>query len=161
MSKQISLTQGRVAIVDDEDYEELMRYKWHAHRDHSGAFYARRQAPRVDGKQSAVQMHRQILGTQPGDDVHHRNHATLDNRRANIQNCSRVQHHAGRRKLTGCSSRFKGVNWHKRDKKWEARIQYGGKRQFLGLFSNEADAARAYNVAALEHLGELALLNAV
>ena len=79
--RTIELTQGQVALVDDRDYDELSRFKWYALRDHGGTFYAQRHAPRVDGKQRTILMHRVILDVQPGQDVDHANHDTLDNRR--------------------------------------------------------------------------------
>ena len=41
----------------------------------------------------------------------------------------------------------KGYRFHKRDKKWEARIKVNGKQIFLGAFSNEHDAHEAYLTA--------------
>ena len=40
--KLIELTQDKCAQIDDEDYENLNQYKWHAHKD-GLTFYARRQ----------------------------------------------------------------------------------------------------------------------
>ena len=157
--KEIPLTRGYVAIVDDSDYADLTQWKWYAHHRKSGAFYAARR--RVNGKQGVVKMHRQILGALPGEDVHHANHKTLDNRRSNITRCTRSQHHASRRKRAGCSSQFKGVHWRRDVGCWRAEIQHNGKKHHLGLHDDEREAARAYNVAALDHFGEFALLNEV
>ena len=162
MSREIPLTQGKVAIVDDRDFDELSRFKWQTTRDRSGTFYAVRTTTRVGDKPRTVRMHRQILGAVAGEDVDHANHDTLDNQRHNIRTCTPSQNHGNRRKPRGaCSSRFKGVYWHKASKKWSARIKHQAKQHSLGYFDDERDAARAYNVAALEHFGEFALLNEI
>lgn len=157
--KEIPLTRGRVALVDDLDFGELNEHKWYAMRHLSGTFYAKRSVPQVDGKRGSVLMHRQILGAQPGEDVDHRNSDGLDNQRANIRRCTRTQNNANARKRPGTSSRFKGVC--KRGCKWEARINIAGKRWGLGRFDDEFDAALAYNVAALDEWHEFALLNVI
>ncbi len=161
--KEISLTQGYVAIVDNEDYEELMRHKWYAHRDsRTGTWYAQRNVPQGNGKQTTSPMHRVILGAGPGEEVDHRNGDGLDNRRSNVRLCTKAQNTANRRKRRdACSSRFKGVARHKATGKWRARIMCGGKPKYLGLFADEIEAARVYNAAALKHFREFALLNVI
>ena len=161
--KEIPLTQGFAAIVDDCDYEELMRFKWYAQKDSgTGAYYARRTMPRANGKQCKIQMHRQILDTQPGQPVDHANHDTLDNRRANIRKCTPSQNQGNRRKrLRAASSQFKGVYRRKDTSRWCARIRFVGNLRSLGYFDEEVEAARAYNVAASELFGEFALLNII
>ncbi len=161
MSKDIPLTQGYVAIVDDGDYQELAQYKWYAHRVTGGDFYAVRNTPTINGKRLKVKMHRQILGAMPTEQVDHRSHDTLDNRRANIRKCTRSQNQANREKKRGCASRHKGVTRRKDSTRWRARIKHQGRWHRLGTFDDERDAARAYNVAALEYFGEFAFLNEV
>ncbi len=159
--KEIPLTQGYVAIVDNEDYEELMRWKWYAAIQESQPVARRNTRKAEGGKRRVVLMHRQILRALPGEDVDHANHTTLDNRRSNIRRCTPSQNQGNRCKSTGCSSRFKGVRWHKGAHKWCAQIKYRGVSRHLGLFTDELDAARAYNVAAVEMFGQFALLNDV
>ena len=155
--KEILLTRGYVAIVDDEDYEELSKHKWYAALRPGGP----RAARTVRGEKRNVFMQRQILGALSGEQVDHRNHETLDNRRVNIRKCTVSQNHANRRKQPGTSSRFKGVHWRKGAGCWQAEIQYNGKKHHLGLHDDERAAARAYNAAAIEYFSEFALLNEV
>ncbi|KKN85747.1 hypothetical protein LCGC14_0275520 [marine sediment metagenome] len=160
--KEIPLTQGFVSLVDDEDYEWLSLWKWYAAVSvQAGGPRAVRVAPKADGGSGhrIIYMHRVILDAQPGEDVDHANHDTLDNQRKNIRRCTRSQNLMNSRKRLGCSSRYKGVYWHKRDRRWLAQIQKEGKRYHLGCFSNERDAACAYDLAAVEYFGEFASPN--
>ena len=155
MSKEVPLTQGYVAIVDDGDYEELMQYKWHAHKVTRSIVAERTEC----GKK--IMIHRHIMQAPPGMVVDHANHDTLDNRRSNLRVCSSRENQRNRRKVSGCSSEFKGVCWNKLRKRWQVRIQADDRRIALGNYENERDAARVYNIAAVEYFGEFAVLNDV
>ena len=56
-------------------------------------------------------------------------------------------------------SKYKGVYWHKKDKRWQAQIGENKKRTYIGSYTNEMDAARAYDKKAKELHGEFARLN--
>ena len=160
--KQIELTRGQVALVDDADYVWLNQWKWLAHRSgHGGDFYADRQSPRINGKQHVISMARQILGLEFGDkrEADHRNHRTLDNQRDNLRICTHAENLYNQQTQQNTSSQFKGVSWHKRDKKWQASIRVDGKLIGLGYFKLELNAALAYDAAALKYFGEFACLN--
>lgn len=163
--KEIPLTQGQVALVDDEDYEELSKYKWQVRATRrAGVFYAVRTVTRKGRSAQSIYMHRQIMGATKGQDVDHRNGNGLDNRRENMRLCSRAQNIQNKRKIVACSSQYKGVSFYRRRRCWEAYINRpnesgNGKRERLGYFKAELDAAKAYNSAAREMFGEFALLN--
>jgi len=91
-------------------------------------------------------------------EVDHRNHDTLDNKDNNLRICKHIENCRNIRKRSGCTSKHKGVSWHKKLEKWIARIMFN-KAVYLGSFKNEIDAAEAYNQAALKYFGEFANLN--
>lgn len=162
--KFIPLTGEAVAIVDDEDHQDLSEFRWILQKATSGLLYAGRFDP-GGGKtrkmpQRFIAMHRAILKAGPSEAVDHKNGDGLDNRRVNLRLCTLSQNQRNRRKITG-SSQYKGVCWNRNCKKWQAQIKIAsGKSMYLGIFENELDAARAYDSAALEHFGEFAATNA-
>jgi hypothetical protein len=157
--KEIPLTQGKVALVDDEDYEYLMQWKWHAHRHKRGWAAARRKTFSV-GVSRIVMMHRELMNPPDGLDVDHIDHNELRNCRVNLRICSRSENNGNQRKQDlPRSSKFKGVTWHKDGQKWMAQIQHGKKHYYLGLFGTEQEAARSYDNRAVEFFGFFACLN--
>ena len=163
MAREIPLTQGYVAIVDDEDYEWLAARSWHIQKsqrrkDGSMRLYAAGYEL-VDGRTKVPSMHRVILGAPRGLMVDHKNGNGLDNRRENLRIATGSQNNANAPKRANCSSRFKGVSWFKNLQRWNAKIKINGRLKHLGYFTDEREAARAYDAAALEHFGEFARLN--
>ena len=159
MSQTISLTQGRFTIVDDGDFEWLNQHKWHWKSKPTGTGYAMRDV-RENGRWKHIYMHRIILSPQGGREPDHINGDGLDNRRCNLRSCTRSQNNMNSRKRRGCSSRYKGVCWNSRDRKWEARIRVNGRLKQLGYFDDEQEAAAAYDVAAHKLFGQFARVNA-
>ena len=153
--RTIELTQGYVASVDDADFDRVSAHRWCANKNRHTVY-----AYRKDGRRT-VYMHRFICGvTDPEVKVDHRNRNGLDNQRRNLRDCSNGQNSMNQRKRRdGVSSKFKGVCWHKRDRKFQADIRLNGRSKFLGMFVSELDAALAYDTAAREHFGEFALCN--
>jgi len=158
-TKRIPLTQGKFAIVDGEDYECLSKHKWHAHREHSGVYYARSNKKVVAGKHVTIFMHRLILNVPEGMQTDHINHDGLDNRRKNLRVCTRAQNQHNRRATKRASSRYKGVGWRMRTRKWAAYINKDGSCRFFRYFRYEVRAAKAYDEQASKLFGEFACPN--
>jgi hypothetical protein len=152
---------GRVALIDSKDRRLVAGYSWSIfdpeHKGRRRVAYARTSIRR-DGREVALYMH-QLIGGWPMTD--HINHNGLDNRRANLRPVTPAQNAANRRPQIGSSSRYKGVGWNRRGRNWTAVINLAGRRLYLGHFTNEEDAALAYNAAALEAYGDYAWLNPV
>lgn len=144
-----------VAFVDSEDYELLAKYTWFL----NGSGYATRNMP---GQRKTIFMHREVMNAPAGSEVHHHNANTLDNRKANLVLCTRAENVWATRKLrTDKSSIYKGVTLIKKWAKnpWMAQLKKHGKNYYLGSFPTEAEAAMAYNRAAVELYGDFAQLN--
>ena len=156
--REIKLTQGKYAIIDDEDFGRINKYKWHAVYQH-GDWYAIRYVKKLNGKQVNQFMHRFILNTPEKLKTDHRNHNTLDNRKCNIRICTDAQNSMNRQPCQHTSSQYKGVYWDRGRKKWRAHIRPNNKHLNLGHYNNEIDAAYAYDIAAKELFGEFAYLN--
>ena len=145
---------GKVAIVDDEDFDRVSMVTWSV----SPKGYVRAHRPgKNDGR--IMLMHNFIMGTPYGHHTDHRDHDKLNNRKQNLRVCTPTQNHGNMVKRTGTSSKFKGVTWWKRDKRWKAQASSSGKHYNLGYFDSETDAAKAYDKKAKELFGEFAKLN--
>ena len=155
----IQLSQGKVALVDDDDYDAVSRYRWHPYRagdKRSRTFYAKREF-RADGRRVRVLMHQFLTGLRGID---HADGNGLNNQRSNLRIASNSQQTANQAKYDGAwTSQYKGVWWAKDKKRWRARIMREGKHRHIGYFRNEVDAAKAYDVVAAELFGEFARLN--
>jgi hypothetical protein len=154
---KIPLTQGKVALVDAEDYEYLMQWKWY-YLDG----YAVRHCPRP--ATGLIRMHRTVLermGFEDFEDSDHRDRNRSDNRRRNLRAVTHHQNNYNRSKQTNNTSGYTGVYWHRQVKKWCARLKVNGKYKHLGLFTDKEDAARVYNTAARMYHGEFSVLNKV
>jgi len=156
--KEIPLSQGLVALVDDDMFEELSKYNWHASK-HRNTFYAIRNLEIYPGLRTTVKMHRQVKRALTGELIDHWNGNGLDNQLGNLRVASSSQNSANKRMLEkGRKSRYKGVSWHKQHGKWYACI-FNKKQIFLGLHTDEVEAARAYDRKAIELFGEFAQTN--
>jgi hypothetical protein len=157
--KTIPLTQEKVAIVDDEDYEKLAVHKWYAHvgNNHKNKnkriYYAARCK-----KGKTILMHREIMSCPEGMEVDHINGNTLYNRKSNLRICTSADNTYNSRSRIATSS-YKGVCLHKLTKKWYSQISYKHKKHYIGLFKNEVLAAKAYDDSAKELFGEYARCN--
>jgi hypothetical protein len=163
MSIEVPLTQGKVALIDECDWETVAPYKWQ-HSSGYAAFVRNRKSGVI-----SLRMHRLIMGAKPGQVVDHRNGDGLDNRRENLRICTtrrnsenRAQYVATKRSIGG----YLGVYKHKNSGLWVARIHAGeinseGERRGISLrtFATAEEAARMYDAAAVHYFGEFAALN--
>ena len=146
--KKILLTQDKFAVVDGRDYEKLNRYKWYLSNNGTAHYAARR----VRGIK--IYMHRVILNTPHGMLTDHRDGNGLNNLRSNLRVADQsLNQHNQHKFYEDKTSKYRGVDWHKKAKKWRARICIKGKRKYLGIFDNEKDARDKYQLLKLKILG--------
>jgi hypothetical protein len=153
---KVPLSQGKVALIDDEDAPRVLQHKWTYTRVNQRRAYAQTKI-RVGAKQRTLYMHRLILDAPAGELVDHINGNGLDNRRENLRLATVAQNTRNSRQRRGSAAGYKGVR--RRGDKWQARIAVNSKQIHLGVFSSKEEAAQAYDTAAREHFGEFAVLN--
>lgn len=139
---RIPVGRDKYALVDEEDFAYLCRWKWKFHV----AGYAVRSGWR-NGKFVNVYMHREVIRPPDGAEVDHVNQEKLDNRRANLRPVTRSQNMHNRPGRPNRTSGRRGVSWHKPSGKWWARLQVGGIFHDLGLYDSIDEAGRAYDEA--------------
>lgn len=141
------------AIVDEDDWEFLSCWTWSL----DGRGYPRRNDPSQKGK--SILMHRQIMRVFDSGRVRivdHINGNPLDNRKVNLRVCTSAENSRNSKRKKASKSGYKGVTWHKRDRKWEARICVNGKNTFIGNFDSAESAHEAYCKKAVEMHGDFA-----
>jgi hypothetical protein len=152
MTKQVPLSRGLFALVDDEDFEHVSAFKWRAVKGVE-TFYAH---TKIDGR--SIGMHRLLTGPLATEVVDHENGNGLDNRRSNLRPCLHKHNTRNRRKMKGATtSKFKGVCLTKG--KWRSSIIHEGERVDLGRYNSEILAARQYDRAARLLFGRFARTN--
>ena len=137
----IPLTKDYYTLVDDADYDILSQYKWRILTGKGSFVYACRSG---DEPGDCVLMHREVNETPDGLHTDHINHNTLDNRRHNLRTV--IHRENCQNKKASHSSRYTGVSWSKRDKRWTASIKINYKTRHLGNFKKDDEvlAAIAY-----------------
>jgi len=154
--KQIPLTQEKVALVDDTDYEHFNQWNWH----YTSEGYAARNASRkTPGGRKKIFMHREIMQTPDDMEVDHRDGNGLNNQRYNMRNCTHAKNMHNKPKPANNKSGYVGVSWSKSGGGWEAYITNDGEHIYLGLFDVAEDAAQARDAKARELRGEFANTN--
>ena len=151
--KIIKLTQGKYAIVDDEDFEYLNQWKWSCAK---GTRYA---ASRINNK--IVYMHRLLMNPSKGKQIDHINNNGLDNRRENLRIATDSENKFNHKLIKTNKTGYHGVYWDLQMKKWGVGISLNGKHKALGYFLTKEEAALAYNDAAKKYRGEFAQLNQI
>lgn len=170
MAKQIPISGGKAfSTVDDEDYDFLMQWKWqlltfgHAYRTEVISYDP---ATRKQTKKSVL-MHRVIMNPPDGMVVNHIDGNALNNTRNNLRVTTQKSNMANRIKTgkvkSERSSIYKGVQQRveSKDPKYSACIRIEGKLKYIGTYSSEIEAAKAYNQKAIEAFGEYAHLNQI
>lgn len=150
--KTILLTQGKIALVDDADYDWLNQWKWNAHKE-GNAYYAERSIRKPSRKM--IRMHRIIMDVPIHLFVDHKDHNGLNNQRANLRICTKHQNQMN----MICKRTIKYVGVYHYKGYIRAQIRHLGKCHFLGTYMTEEDAARARDAAAKLYRGEFANLN--
>ena len=126
-------------LIDSEDIQLIEKHKWCYKEGYAMS--------NIDGK--TTRMHRFIMSP-PGEKViDHKNHDTLDNRKANLRVCTVKQNN---RNL----SNVKGIYYRESRKSWRAKIMVNGKSIYLGTYKNKEQAGQARRLAEIEYFGEFA-----
>lgn len=138
--REVPITLGYVALVDDDDYEAVSRFNWNAAvKQHT--VYARGW---VDG--GRVTMHRLLAGARKGQTVDHVDGNGLNNQRANLRICSAAENARNVRRRVGASG-HRGVSLDPKSGRWSAHVRVDGKLRHLGRFDDPLLAAQAASQA--------------
>ena len=151
--KKIKLTQNQYALVDDEDFEMVSKYKW---------YYNKGYARRVFGKRPNrkwIFMHRFIMNPIKKVFLDHINGVGIDNRKSNLRFATNSENMRNRKIHKNNTSGHKGVYWDKEKNKWRVTIKCNNKKFYFGYFTNVLDASKAYNQGAKTLFREFARLN--
>ena len=160
--KEIKLTQGQVAFVDDDDFDNVNKYKWHASkvkRNHMIVYYARRAFTVSTGKQKWITLHEFILGKKDGFEIDHIDGNRLNCCKNNLRYTTHQQNTMNKHRHKKCKTKYRCVYHITKSQNFYASIGINGNRIHLGSFDNQEDAARAYDLAAIKYFGEHANLN--
>lgn len=159
-SRLIPLSKGMYAIVDEQDYERLARYKWVARwSKYTQSFYAMRKGPTVDGAQTSIMMHREVLGLTRGDGRecdHIEMKQTWDNRRKNLRVADHFGNMQNRTKPRNNTTGFKGVTYVPARNRYRVIIGHNNRRIHVGYFREAETGHRAYCLKAQQLHGQFA-----
>lgn len=157
--RRIELTRGKYAILDPEDFESLNQYRWHC----TNFGYARRTGSKRSEKgrkRVAIGMHNVVFPVPEGMTVDHINRNRLDNRKANLRAATREENTWNRKFVKkGSKTRYTGIHWNKKVKKWNVRLRVEGRRKSFGYYADEVEAAKVYDRVARKYRREYAVLN--
>jgi hypothetical protein len=150
----VPLTRGYEAVIDAADVPLVERQNWYASVEKHTVYATRTQ--RFGTKWRFFRMHRVLMGDPPGMEIDHIDSDGLNNMRSNLRVATHAENQRNSRISPKNSSGFKGVSWHKKNRRWHAQISVDGKKLHLGYFDTPEEAHAAY-VAASERLhGEFA-----
>jgi len=154
--KFIKLSNEKYAIVDEDMFDELSSYKW----SYSNG-YVYRKITNKEGKRTSLYMHRFIMNPRKNLVIDHIDRDKTDNRVCNLRQCTQKENLANAIGQRNTSSKYRGVTRIKSTGRFLSRIVHNRKNYHLGVYSNENDAAQAYNDKMIELFGEYALLNEI
>jgi hypothetical protein len=147
----VKLTNSdNIAIVDYDAPELVKQLRWR--KDNSHGYIVSGQVR----SGNFIYLHKLLC---LGILVDHKNRLKGDNRRSNLRQVSKALNTHNSRKQAGCTSKYKGVSYNKNKMKWEAYIAKDGKRNRLGYFNSEVDAAKAVDKASAKLYNTPAALN--
>lgn len=153
--KQLKLTQGLMAFVDDADYDKLSGFRWFVGctRNSRHKYAVRHVAKKENLGCTKIKMHIQIMGKSEGLQIDHVDGNGLNNCRSNLRFATQAQNMANRRINKNNKSGFKGVSAH--GSKFIASIGSGRRgSEYLGTFTTAEMAHKAYLSAASVRYGE-------
>ena len=153
--QKIKLTQEKYALVDDQDFEYLNRWKW---RINSQGYAVRRVyiGSGMNRISKDIRMHRQIMNEPSGLEIDHIDLNGLNNQRNNLRIATHWQNLANRNIQSNNTSGYKGVSWSKQNKKWWAQIYINSKTISLGFYDDINEAVKVRNKAYKDRYGEFA-----
>jgi hypothetical protein len=163
MAKEIELTKGYVAIVDDKNFEKLNAIKWCACEDGNNVYALHSFKNDETGKREVISMHRFIMGVPKKIKIDHVDGNGLNNLEENLRHCTNAENaHNMKIERKNNTTGFKGVSYYPANNSinpYSAHIGYRGKLIHLGYYTTVQQAARAYDRKAKELFGEFAALN--
>lgn len=152
--KELKLSQNKITLVDDEEYDVLIKFNWFATLN-GNKWYAV-----VRRFYKPLYLHRYLMSPDRNLYVDHINGDSLDNQKINLRIVQPGVNTQNRSKLKTNTSGYKGV-YKKNLHRWAAKIDYNKVQYHLGTFDTKEEAAMAYNKAALQYYGPLANLNVI
>lgn len=162
----IPSTKGQIIKICECHYDKVKHWKWsaklHSYPGSLPVKYIPYRMQRIDGKNVGILMNRFIMDAKPGEMIDHEDGQSMNNACDNLRRCTPTQNTFNQKgPKHNSKSGYKGVYWHKAAEKWCAGVRYNNKKYYLGIFDDVKDAARAYNVKALELDPEFAYLNEI
>jgi len=140
--KKIKLTQGKYALIDNEDYDRINQYKWFTRKDGQN-FYAVKKLYILNGKRRNVSMHQIIMGNTPKNkEIDHIDRNGLNNQKKNLRFVTHQENMVNQRVRTTNKTGFRGIDYNKQHQKYRVRIMLNGKSIFMGYFKNLKDAVK-------------------
>ena len=135
--KEVQLTQGKVALVDDDDFERVSKYNW----CYLKIGYA---CSRIKNK--IILLHNFIMDYSKNMKIDHKDRNRLNCQKNNLRFATDQQNGSNRSKTVKNTSGYIGVYWEKRRNHWVSRITYNGKRKYLGSYEDIKEAALKYDI---------------